>query len=174
MAFVKGRKKYTGDNLNDKVYTPESLAKQIISLYPLSGKVLDPFKGKGAFYNQLPEHTENLWCEIDEGIDFFDYQDKVDWIISNPPYSIYGDVMKKSMEIADNIIYLVPLSKVVSSMGRLREIHEYGGIVSIYYLSSGRANFGFGFPSCAIHIQRGYKGKTLIQELEEQNEISTK
>ena len=167
MAFVKGRKKFIGDNPNDKVYTPETLARQIISLYNLQGKVLDPFKGGGAFYNQLPSTTINMWCEIDKGVDFFEFNEKVDWIISNPPYSIYTEVIKKSMEIADNIVYLVPLSKVVSSMGRLREIHQYGGIVSIHYFSSGRANFPFGFPSCAIYIKKNYKGDTTIVELGE-------
>jgi hypothetical protein len=150
---------------NDNIYTPEQLAKYLIKLYDLQGKVLDPFKGGGAFYNNLPKHTTNYWCEIDENKDFTDWNEPVDWIISNPPYSIYSEVMKHSMKIADNIVYLVPLSKVVSSLERLREISSYGGIVSIYWLGASRCGFPFGFPACSIHIKRNYKGPTEIKEI---------
>ena len=80
---------------NDKIYTPELLAKQIIKMFSLSGKILDPFKGGGAFYNNFPKHTENDWCEIDDGKDFLKWDTKVDWIVSNPPYSIYDEIMTK-------------------------------------------------------------------------------
>ena len=78
---------------NDKIYTPIETAKDIISKFNLFGTVLDPFKGNGAFYDNLPETVEKDWCEIDLGRDFFDYNKKVDWIISNPPYSIFGSVI---------------------------------------------------------------------------------
>ena len=43
---------------HDKIYTPVETAKDIISKFNLSGKVLDPFKGNGAFYDNLPETVE--------------------------------------------------------------------------------------------------------------------
>lgn len=152
---------------NDKIFTPEALAKLIISFYDLEdgATILDPFRGGGAFFNNYPTNTTNHWCEIDEGRDFTDWTEKVDWIISNPPYSIYDDIMVKSMEIADNIVYLVPLSKVVSSLGRMRKIAAYGGVVSVYWLGAGRCGFPFGFPACAIHIKRDYKGDTKMVEI---------
>ena len=109
---------------NDKIYTPVETAKDIISKFNLSGKVLDPFKGNGAFYDNLPETVEKDWCEIDLGRDFFDYNEKVDWIISNPPYSIFGPVIEHSMEIADNIVYLIPLNKLTSSFTRVKSFNE--------------------------------------------------
>ena len=153
---------------NDKIYTLELLAKKIIKMFPLSGKVLDPFKGGGAFYNNLPTHTENDWCEIDDGKDFFKWETNVDWIISNPPYSIYDEIMTKSMEIAENIVYLIPYSKVVSSLKRLKQISKYGGIVSIYYLGASKCGFPFGFPAVIIHLKKDYKGQTLIKEFVEE------
>lgn len=162
--FGKG-KCLNGNKPNDKVYTPDKIAKQIIDLFPLSGKVLDAFKGGGAFYNQLPNYVEKDWCEIDENKDFFDYQDKVDFIISNPPYSILEEVLEHSFEIADNVIYLLPLSKVVSSMGRIRQIKSYGGVKEIYILSASKCGFPFGFPCCAIWVKKNYKGDTKIKEL---------
>lgn len=163
-TFGKG-KCLNGNTPNDKVYTPDKIAKQIIDLFPLKGKCLDAFKGGGAFYNQLPDYVEKDWCEIDEDKDFFDYQNKVDFIISNPPYSILEEVLEHSFEIADNVIYLLPLSKVVSSMGRIRQIKVYGGVKEIYILSASKCGFPFGFPCCAIWIKKDYKGDTKIKEL---------
>ena len=160
MAFVKGK---TGNSTTDKVYTPSKTSKLIIDKFPLNGKVLDAFKGKGSFYDNYPDNVEKDWCEIDEGKDFFEYNEHVDWIITNPPYSIYDEVMEHSMEIADNIVYLLPLSKVVSSLGRIKKIFEFGGVPYIYIIGASRCGFPFGFPACAIHIQKGYNGETKIE-----------
>lgn len=163
MAFVQGK---NGTIDTDKVYTPEAVAKAIISKYDLYGKVLDPFKGKGAFYDNYPDTIEKDWCEIDDGRDFFEYNEHVDWIVTNPPYSIYDDVMAHAAAISDNIVWLVPLNKIVNSMRRLRASMNYGGIKSIYYIASSKCNFPFGFPSAAVHFEKGYTGPTVIKELE--------
>jgi hypothetical protein len=107
-------------NIGDKVYTPENIAKKIISEFNLEGVVLDPFKGKGAFYDNLPETVKKDWCELDEGKDFFHYTERVDWIISNPPYSIFGEVLDHSFELSDNIVYLIPINKLTSSFTRIK------------------------------------------------------
>ena len=159
MSYVKGK---NGTVDTDKVYTPENIAKLIINKFNLSGKVLDPFKGQGAFYNNYPETVKKDWCEIDEGKDFFEYKEHVDWIISNPPYSIYDEVMDHSFEIADNIVYLVPLNKIVSSLGRVKKIKEFGGVPYIYIIGASRCGFPFGFPCCAIYVKRGYIVETKI------------
>lgn len=159
MSYVKGK---NGTVDTDKVYTPENIAKLIINKFNLSGKVLDPFKGQGAFYHNYPETVKKDWCEIDEGKDFFEYKEHVDWIISNPPYSIYDEVMNHSFEIADNIVYLVPLNKIVSSLGRVKKIQEFGGVPYIYIIGASRCGFPFGFPCCAIYVKRGYTGETKI------------
>jgi hypothetical protein len=169
--FGRGKGLMTGNEKNDKCYTPLPIAKQIIDLFPLYGKVLDPFKGKGAFYDQIPDYKnmdyiKRDWCEIDEGRDFFDYTKKVDWIISNPPYSILDEVLEHSFEIADNVVYLVPISKIFTSLRRIRGILSYGNIREIHILSAGKCGFPFGFPACAIWLQKGYDGKTIIKELQ--------
>jgi hypothetical protein len=159
-------KKYEELVKNDDVQTPEHIAKKIISLFDIGdGRILDPFRGDGAFYDNFPKkyYLSRLWCEIKEGADFFDFTAHVDWIISNPPYSIFDKVLDHSFKIADNIVYLIPLSKVVSSMGRIRKVCEYGGVPFIYILSASKCNFPFGFPACAIHFKRGYKGETKIE-----------
>ena len=162
-TFGQGKGIRTGHKPNDKIFTPLHISKLIIDKFNLNGKVLDPFKGDGSFYNQFPINIEKDWCEIDEGRDFFNYTEKVDWIISNPPYSILEEVLEHSFKICDNIVYLVPLSKVVSSMGRIRRIDKFGGVPYIYIIGASKCGFPFGFPCCAIYFKRDYKGETKIE-----------
>ena len=70
--------------------TPEDLCKELIKEVPFENndKVLEPFKGEGAFYNNLPTNIEKDWCEILEGRDYKDYDKPIDWITSNPPFKL--------------------------------------------------------------------------------------
>jgi len=70
--------------------TPEELCKKLIAEVPLveGDKVLEPFRGEGYFYNNLPNHIEKDWCEIVDGRDYKDYDKEIDWVISNPPFRL--------------------------------------------------------------------------------------
>jgi len=164
---MKGQK-YKKDNLdnwkNDCVYTPEWLAKRICERYPLSGIVLEPCKGKGSFLKYMPEGSE--WCEILEGKDFYDYCKNVNWIVTNPPYSQFDKFLEKCFSISDNVVLLVPCSKIFTSIGKLRTIFNYGGFVEFGILPSGKAGFPFGFPSGVFYFKKGYKGETKIYMFE--------
>ena len=78
----------------DVVMTPYHTAKWIVEHFEPQGKMLEPCRGEGAFYTAMQEYNDDVdWCEISEGKDFFDYNGKVDWIITNPPYSIFDDFL---------------------------------------------------------------------------------
>jgi hypothetical protein len=150
------------NNEKDKVYTPEETAIKIINkideLYNLQGIILDPCKGPGAFYNNFPDKCQKDYCEIDEGIDFFKYNKKVDWCVSNPPYSIFNEFLTHSMEICDNIVYLIPINKLTSSGSRVGRLANWGGIPLIFILSNRDCNFPFGFAIGAVYFKKGYTG----------------
>jgi len=173
--FGYGKGIRTRGTPQDKIYTPEHVAKTIISLCPIKSTdfVLDAFAGKKVFYDNYPE-CEKDWCEIDDGKDFFMWTQKVAWIITNPPYSIFDDVLQHSFEIADNVVYLLPLSKLVSSMNRIRQISAYGGIKNLWIFPANVCGFPFGFPACAVWIKRGYSDKTQINELKIKSENNKK
>lgn len=171
MGSIKGQKhnpylegRYAHINPNDVVFTPDWLAKEICLSLPIFGKVLEPCKGEGVFLKYLPENTD--WCEIADGINFYDYQKKVDWIVTNPPYSDFNRFLDHCFELADNVVFLVPVAKMFKSMGTIKKIMKYGGIVSYKFLSGGKAGFPFGFPVGICYIKKGYKGSTLFRELE--------
>lgn len=146
-------------SINDIVYTPDWLAKEIIDFFQPTGRCLDPCRGDGAFYKYLPPGAD--WCEISEGKDFYSYTCKVDWIVSNPPFSVFTDWMRHSMTLANDIVYLIPTNKPFNSYVLFEEIYTWGGIKLIYHLGAGRKflpkdDLGYGVG--AVHFQRNYHG----------------
>jgi hypothetical protein len=94
---------------NDVFYTPPAVVDIHLSMiehYP-GDTWLDPFKGKGAYFDKYPSDLKN-WCEISEGRDFFAYNEQIDVIVSNPPYSLIDDVLEHSVELGARVIsYLI-------------------------------------------------------------------
>ena len=175
MGSIKGQKhnpyiagKYGHLNQNDVVFTPDALAEKICSMFSIKGKVLEPCKGEGAFMKYLPKDTE--WCEITEGRNFFDYNKKVDWIVTNPPYSDFNRFLAHMLELADNIVLLLPLAKIFKSMGTIKQVLEWGGIAVIRLLPASQAGFPFGFPCGVFYLKKGWKGDTTIKLLSEQKD----
>lgn len=141
---------------SDIVYTPNSVAQNIIRFLNPKGLSLDPCKGDGAFYNHLANAD---YCEIREGKDFFEYNKKVDWVIGNPPYSIFKEFLEHAFEIADNVSYLVPTNKVFQRQIIMEMINKYGGIKSIIIYGSGSLiGFPFGFSVGNFHFKKDYRG----------------
>lgn len=148
-------------NPKDDVFTPSDAASEIIEHFKPSGVILDPCKGEGAFSNLIPGSD---WCEIKDNKDFMKYNRKVDWIIGNPPYSTFQEFLRHAIEIeAENILFLIPVNKIVNSSQVEKLIYQYGGIKEIYKMGSGRRlGFPLGFPVAAVHFQRGYKGPITV------------
>lgn len=141
----------------DSVMTPTHIARLIVELLRPTGFCLEPCRGTGAIYDELPEPKD--WCEITMGRDFFDYAGRADWLITNPPYSIYDQFLEKSFSVADNVALLVPIAKAFKSMKIERMVDAYGGLRRIILLGGGGScGFAFGFPVGVLHYQRSYKG----------------
>ena len=142
---------------SDIVYTPSDISKGIVNYLSPAGLCLDPCKGDGSFFSHLPDGSE--YCEIAEGLDFFEYKKKVDWIIGNPPYSIFKEFLEHSFELADNVSFLVPTNKIFQRQIIMEMINNYGGIKSaIIYGSGSLIGFPFGFSVGNFHFQKSYRG----------------
>ena len=141
----------------DIVYTQDNVVKSIIDWIRPSGKCLDPCKGDGAFLRHLPAGSD--WCELREGKDFFDYNTKVDYIIGNPPYSIFEDWLRHSFEIAKDVVYILPTNKVFQRQVIMEMISNWGGVKGIMVYGSGSVvGFPFGFSTGTFHFRKEYKG----------------
>lgn len=107
------------------VYTAPAFAKRIIEYFSpqfnLGETFLDPCRGLGAFYNNLPEKKE--WCEIQEGRDFLDYHSKTDWTFCNLPWRgrVYSELAAHAFDLSDNVVSLVKLSTAIGTNKRFRD-----------------------------------------------------
>jgi hypothetical protein len=110
---------------NDVFHTPVPIVKIMIDMCDINAdmKVLDPCKATGNFYNNLPECSKD-WCEITEGKDFFDYNQRVDLVIGNPPYSLWSKWLDHTATITDKFCYIFGVMNFTDF--RLRQIEEKG------------------------------------------------
>lgn len=133
---VSNKKRWEADAEQDKVYTPDVVVLDCMRVMePLiaSGDVLlDPFLGKGAFYNRFPATNVKDWDEIEKGRDFFERKEErsVDWIVSNPPYStgrgrLFERVLRHSCTLCrKGFGYLIYAYKLTAA--RLQAVAEKG------------------------------------------------
>lgn len=146
----------------DTVYTNEDTACKIIDYFNPRGSILDPCAGKDAFYSNY-KNKDKFRCEISDGTDFMTWERHVDWIITNPPYSIYDLFLKKCLSVCDNLVLFVPIAKAFKSNKVQKMIFEYGGLKEIIYMGGGgKHGFGFGFPVGCLYYKRGYTGDCKI------------
>jgi hypothetical protein len=70
--------------------TPKELAKDLMQFIPLveGDKVIEPFKGEGAFYDCFPATVSKDWAELEQGRDYKDLSGNYDWVITNPPFQL--------------------------------------------------------------------------------------
>jgi hypothetical protein len=141
---------------NDRIYTPDLLARDIVIHFRPSGKILEPAAGGGAFLRALPGCD---WCEIDKKVDFFECQQHYDWIVTNPPYSLFTKFLRKSLELADNIVFLCPINSWFQR-ARERAIREAGfGIVEVCHVPVPPPPWPqFGLSLGATWLRRGWMG----------------
>lgn len=153
----------------DVVFTFDEVARDVVAFFKPSGRILEPAAGDGVFLKYLPGAD---WCEVRDGKDFFDCQERYDWVIGNPPYSVFTEWINHSFEIADNIVYIVPTNKNFNSYKLFETIYRWGGIRTIYHLGPGRKVCDYqelGFAFSATHYQRGYAGPIHIAFREPSN-----
>jgi hypothetical protein len=115
------------ENPNDVFITPIKLAKYNIDMIEYKDDELwyDPFKNNGSYYNQFPNDNKK-WSEILEDKDFFTFDEKVDIICSNPPYSMIDKVLEKSVELNPRIIsYLIGVNNLTAKRMEYMENNGY-------------------------------------------------
>lgn len=163
---VKKQPKKIFLTVTDQVTTKKESAKWIIDHFlpaNSTGTILDSAAGSNAFYDQYPVGMIKNRCEITENIDFMAWDKPVDWIITCPPTSTFEGFLRKSTQIATNVVYLLPFSKLFNSNKVINNIMNWGGIKEIIFMGPGRWHgYPYGFPIMCIHYQKDYKGDAKI------------
>lgn len=155
--MVKSKKSVSMTNClnnsgNDIIFTPRNLAQDMIQMANIqpNHKVLDPCRGGGVFYDNLPECNKE-YCEIEEGKDFYNLDENkhFDLIIGNPPYSLIKPSkdgqrlgwLQQTIKHCDRFIYLIGLLNF--NPKRFYELEEQGWGVQQLRIVRVRWYFGF-------------------------------
>jgi len=99
---------------HDDYMTPKSAWENIKHLIPKNKIIWEAFYGDGKSGTYLKELGFNV---IHEPIDFFE-NDLGDIIVSNPPFSLSKEVIKKLKELDKPFIIIMPSSKINTSYFR--------------------------------------------------------
>ena len=127
----------------DVFYTPLELAQICISMIDLkpSDFVLDNAAGKKVFYDNYPSFVKKDYCEITEDKSFFDYTAEVDWIITNPPYSIMNEYLLHSCKVCrKGFGYLIGVHNLTTK--RIEMMNKQGFGLTKFYLCKVQQWFG--------------------------------
>lgn len=142
---------------NDKVYTPDYLAKYIVEYFKPKGKLLEPCCGNGVFL----KYMESDWCEIDKEKDFFEYSiENIDWAITNPPFSKIRKFLQHCYKLkVKNIVFLCPINHIIGLKARLKDMKDYNyKIKEIICIDTPKEFPQSGFQWGIIHIKKRYNG----------------
>jgi hypothetical protein len=111
---------------NDEWITPQGLVEKQIALIPAEeGDCwFDPFKNSGKYYNAFP--TDNkVYTELLEGKDFFEFDEDVDIVCSNPPYSMWDAVYDKTIALDPRVVSFV-MAKAALTRPRMNKMEDAG------------------------------------------------
>lgn len=113
MAINKGYLTAKTDKASDEVYTPAYAVKPIIKYIKPTDIVWCPFDMEDSEYVKLIRENGNIVIatHIDTGHNFFEYEpdEHYDMIISNPPFSIKDDIIKRLYELNKPYAILLPI-----------------------------------------------------------------
>jgi hypothetical protein len=133
----------------DIVMTNIELAKYLLSNIDFNDgdKVIEPCRGSGAFYNNFPKNVISEWCEINEGRDYFNFNEMVDITISNPPFvprKLFWQFQQKAMDTTKREIWwLINFSALnVFTPKRLQEMKNKGWFINKFIVVSDKRWFG--------------------------------
>ncbi len=99
--------------------------------------IIDAGSGDGRIGNTIKESC-NASCvdfaEISDGVDFLAVNKRYDMVVSNPPFSIKREFISHSMDIAENVIMLLPLQVLnyISFCNDFLDNGRYLGRVTMY------------------------------------------
>lgn len=105
------------------------------------------------------------------GSDFFAFHEKVDWLVTNPPWSLAKQFLQHSYEVADNIVFLITLHHVFDLRSRIADMEGAGFAIKEVLLcqTPGRPWPQSGFQLGVVHLQRSYRGTIAWGWLDDQN-----
>jgi len=151
----------------DKIYTPEDVAIKCINKIPyVDGDSWgDPCKGKGVFFNNFPcSEAHKTYWEIDEDKDFLKDGFKLDWMVTNIPFSMPKEFIFKMADTCNKGFGILCLanSMTATRLKKLEEMVLYLHSQTILYVKE----WGFGYRTDFLVFtrQKNNSFETIIKE----------
>ena len=111
---------------NDEFYTPVYAVKPILKYLKNNSTIWCPFDtSESNFVKLLKKEGHNVInTHIEEGKDFFENDINCDYIISNPPYSMKTEVLKRLFELKKPFAMLVGVVGIFESQKRFEMFRD--------------------------------------------------
>ena len=158
---------------NDEFYTPQYAIKPIIKYLKKNSTVWCPFDTKHSLFVKVLKDNgfSVINTHIDNGEDFFNIEvPKCDYIISNPPYSIKGEILDRLFEIKIPFAMLVGVVGLFESQKRFNmfknnnfEIMYLNKRVS-YFKDYGEQKPSLNPPFSSVYVCKDILPKQIIFE----------
>ena len=105
---------------NDEFYTPAYAITPILKYVKPSSKVWCPFDTEDSLFVKMLREAGHkvIATHLAAGKDFFHHEEVCDYIISNPPYSLKGEVFNRLFEIGKPFAMLVGIVGLFESQKR--------------------------------------------------------
>lgn len=127
-------------------YTNEQMVKDLIAITPIipSDTVLDAGSGKNkVWYNNLTVGFKSE-CELEDGCDFLQLQQKYNWVVGNPPFAIGWKFVEKAVELADKGVAFLGNINFFNCLNqnRLQQLADKGWYINKVHIVSDKRWFG--------------------------------
>lgn len=105
---------------NDEFYTPAYAITPILKYVKPNSKVWCPFDTEDSLFVKMLREAGHkvIATHLATGKDFFHHEEVCDYIISNPPYSLKGEVFNRLFEIGKPFAMLVGIVGLFESQKR--------------------------------------------------------
>lgn len=171
MAINKGYLTAKTDSASDENYTPRYAVEPLVKYIPEGARIWCPFDDENSEYVKV--FRENgfivIASHIDENKNFFYYEpeEEYDYIISNPPFSLKDDILKRLSELKKPYAILLPLP---SLQGQKRYEYLVGTQALIFdkrinfYTDEAHTQMQKGCAFASIYICKDFLPNDLIFE----------
>lgn len=127
-------------------YTAPEVVKECLAITPIidTESILDAGSGKNKVWFNTLTNKNKYECEIEDGIDFYKWDRKVDWVIGNPPFSEGNKFLFKASEIAQKGIAFLGNINFFNSLTpvRLKKLAEIGFTINHIHITSDKRWYG--------------------------------
>lgn len=171
MSINKGYLTAKTDKASDEYFTPAEAVKPLLQFVPTDKILWCPFDKPTSSYVRVFEEAgyRVLYSHIDEDKNFFFYESEepYDLIVSNPPFSVKDDILRRLTELNKPYAMLLPLP-TLQGQKRFDDLVNSEALVFDkrinFFTDEAQTQMAKGVAFASIYICKGVLPEKLIFE----------